>query len=76
MEAWLERGGVLLTHNMQFRGCEADVVIVVSSYWGARDVRRSGITRGVASLCLIAPDISVNVDKMRETYNVIHIDDN
>ena len=77
MEAWLERerGGVMLTHSMQFRGCEADVVILVDpSHWGYIDGRRSGVTRGVASLCLIAPDISVNVDKMRETYIVILIE--
>ena len=72
VEAWLERGGVLLTHSMQFRGCEADVVILVSRYWAGYDGRRSGVTRGVASLCLITPDDSVNADKMRKVFNVIH----
>ena len=73
VEAWLERGGVLLTHSKQFRGCEADVVIVVNRYFAGYDYdgRRSGITRGVASLCLITYD-DVKVDEMRKVYNVIH----
>ena len=33
---WLEEGGVLLTHGSQFRGCEADVVIVVG-WFGKED---------------------------------------
>ena len=73
--AWLERGGVLLTHSMQFRGCEADVVILVDRLWGyTSDGRRSGITRGVASLCLITPDKFANVDKMKKVYDLIHYD--
>ena len=73
VEAWLERGGVLLTHSMQFRGCEADVVILVARDWGYNDGRRSGITRGVASLCLITPDGGwINVNQMKKVYHVIH----
>ena len=30
---WMENGGVLLTHGLQFRGCEADVVIVIWNSW-------------------------------------------
>ena len=73
VEAWLERGGVLLTHSKQFRGCEADVVIVVNRYFAGYDYdgRRSGLTRGVASLCLITDD-NVKVDEMRKVYNVIY----
>ena len=75
VEAWLERGGVLLTHSQQFRGCEADVVIVVAKYWSENTVgMRSGLTRGVASLCLITDDYDVkDVDVMRLLYNVIYL---
>ena len=30
--AWLHRGGILLTHAAQFRGCEASNVILVTNY--------------------------------------------
>ena len=60
LEDWLEHGGVLCTHQEQFRGMEADVVIVVSMHWfGNEDCRRSSVTRGVASLCLITTDSGI-----------------
>ena len=34
---WLEEGGVLLTHGSQFRGCEADVVVIVG--WFGKEYR-------------------------------------
>jgi len=63
---------VLLTHSKQFRGCEADVVILLSRYGSYGDGMRSGLTRGVASLCLIFDDDVVDVEELRKLYNVIH----
>ena len=77
VEAWLDQGGVLLTHSHKFKGCEADVVIVVAgnSYCDGVGLR-SGLTRGIASICLILSNINVEVDKMKNMFEVIDYNNN
>ena len=56
---WLdsEGGGVLVTHDVQFKGYEVDDVIFITKQfmqWGTRySGVRSGVTRAVAHLCII-----------------------
>ena len=57
---WLrDDSGILVTHERQYRGCEADAVILMTEVWasgysGAN--RRSGVTRGVAHSALVTSD--------------------
>ena len=68
---WLEaEHGVLVTHEQQFRGCEADAVICVTQEWGDYTVRRSPLTRAVAHLCLITGDLGLSVRGMRRHFEV------
>ena len=57
VENWLIKGGTLITHHEVFKGCEADVVIVVTRNWGRMSVmtlgQRSAATRGVAHACIV-----------------------
>ena len=52
---WLEKGGVLLTHDKLFKGCEAETVVFVSPSWGSTGSvqRRGGAVRAVSDLCLV-----------------------
>lgn len=74
VQTWLNSGGVLLTHNFLFSGCEADVVIFVSQDWGAicasNDEFRSGVTRAVADLCVVTSNIGFDRDKLEKYFNV------
>ena len=74
MENWLSFGGVLLTHNLLFSGCEADIVIFVSQDWGAvcasNDEFRSGVTRAVADLCVVTSDIGFDRGKLEKYFDV------
>ena len=69
---WLDAGhGVLVTHEHQFRGCEADAVICIAPKWGVYKGRRSPFTRAVAHLCFITPDIGeMSVTKMRKYWEL------
>ena len=69
---WLEADhGVLVTSEIQFRGCEADAVICVTRDWaGYTGTGRSPLTRAVAHLCLITNDHLLNVQKMRKYWEV------
>ena len=70
---WLKADqGVLVTHEHQFRGCEADAVICVEQYWGdyIYSVTRSPVTRAVAHLCLIISDYNLNVPEMEKYWKV------
>ena len=31
---WINNGGVLLTHDCMFRGCEAETIVFLSLLWG------------------------------------------
>ena len=52
---WLETGGILLTHDKMFRGCEAETVVFVTDCWGGvfGVQRRGGATRAIADLGLV-----------------------
>ena len=67
---WLRAdSGILVTHERQYRGCEADAVILMTEVWasgysGAN--MRSGVTRGVAHSALVTSDLGIRVREMRE----------
>ena len=67
---WLQSdSGILVTHEPQYRGCEADTVIMVSRSWAGGytgNNRRSGVTRGVAHSALVTSDYYIRVREMRE----------
>ena len=65
--SWSRNGGILITTTQQFRGCEADVAIVVGSSWTLRTRgHRNGLTRGVAHLCFITGNVSVQESIMKQ----------
>ena len=73
VESWIHEGGLLLTHDRLFNGCEADLVIFVSYGWGAGNTTniRSGVTRAVADVCvLMSDDGHIDVEKLKQTFNV------
>ena len=74
LSAWLGAGGgVLVTSEHQFRGCEADTVIFVTTWWGgysSNNTRRSPVTRAVAGLTLVSSDFSLSVQKLRRDWDV------
>ena len=72
LSKWLEAPrGILVTHEPQFRGCEADAVICVSKDWAIkRGCRRSPVTRAVAHLCLITSDWGINVPEMKKNWEL------
>ena len=73
LTAWLGAGGgVLVTSELQFRGCEADTVIFVTRGWGAyrSSTRRSPVTRAVAGLLLVTSDRWLSVPGLRRDWDV------
>lgn len=72
LTAWLRaEGGVLVTHEVQFRGAEVDYVIVVKKQWaGSRNSSRNPLTRAVAGLLLLISDSLLNVQALREHWDV------
>ena len=68
---WLKADhGVLVTDELQFRGCEADAIICVTQFWGNNSAIRSPVTRAVAHLCLITIDYNLNVPEMKKYWEV------
>ena len=71
---WLDaEHGILVTHEPQFRGCEADAVIFVTKMWGTTDidcVYRSPVTRAVAHLCLITGKLQISVKELKRHWEV------
>ena len=71
---WLRaESGILVTHAHQYRGCEADAVILVSRYWGDGggyydygNNSRSPAARAVCSLAVITSDLELS-DNMWES---------
>lgn len=52
-----EVDGVLVTHDVMFRGCEAENIVFISDMWGGGGRQaRSGPTRAVSKLCLVTSD--------------------
>ena len=79
LKDWLysNSGGLLLTTTLQFRGCEADVAIIIGTDLSFRIRGHRGcLTRAVAHLCYIVGDILVNVDEISKTYDVLYDNDN
>ena len=69
---WLRaEAGVLVTHERQFRGAEADNVIVVTKDWaGYTSSRRSPLTRAVAGLTLVTGGWGLSVPKLKRLWDV------
>ena len=72
LTAWLRaEAGVLVTHEQQFRGCEADTVIFVTTEWaGYISGNRSPVTRAVAGLLLVTSDYDLRVRELRRDWDV------
>ena len=71
LSAWLgAEAGVLVTHEHQFRGCEADTVTFVTTGWGGYTGIRSPVTRAVAGLTLVTSDWRVSVPELRRDWDV------
>ena len=72
LSAWLgAEAGVLVTSEHQFRGCEADTVIFVTTYWGDNiNSSRSPVTRAVAGLLLVTGDYWLSVPELRRDWDV------
>ena len=69
---WINNGGVLLTHDTMFRGCEAETVVFLAKYWGSIGGQtRSGPTRAVSQLCIVIGDLSIKLDEMKQHFTVI-----
>ena len=71
---WLDdKCSILLTHTPQFSGCECDAVILVTRSWNVSyrgQARRSGITRGVASMALLTSDIGLEIREISKLWDV------
>ena len=70
---WINNGGVLLTHDRMFRGCEAETIVFLTQWWGAYGVgqHRSGPTRAVSQLCVVTSDDGIRTDEIKQHFNVI-----
>ena len=68
----METGGILLTHDKMFRGCEAETVVFVTDCWGGvfGVQRRGGATRAIADLGLVTDAWVLSSDgRGREKYD-------
>ena len=72
LEKWLDEGGILLTHAKQFRGCEAEAVILVS-YMKSGNFRE-GPTRAVSDLCLVSNNKDWMKSNLVKHYNIHNAD--
>ena len=73
---WINRGGVLLTHDEMFNGCEAEQVIFLTQQWGTRAGEhqvRSGPTRAVSQLCVVTSDQYIKQEELKQYYNIIEV---
>ena len=71
---WIKSGGILLTHNKMFRGCEAQSVVYIAHKWCSFVQARSGPTRAVSELCLVTSDDGIKQDEIKQYFNVIQVD--
>ena len=60
-----------MTHELQFRGAEADYVIFVTRSWGGNysTSRRSPVTRAVAGLMVVTSDWRTNISELRNNWD-------
>ena len=73
---WINHGGVLLTHEKMFAGCEATIVVMLSHDWGVQGGGghlRRGLTRAVSQLCLVTSDYGIELDEIKQYFNVIDL---
>ena len=74
---WINNGGVLLTHDTMFRGCEAETIVFLTKYWGGIGQARSGPTRAVSQLCLVTSDSFIDnnqekiIQEIKQYFNLI-----
>ena len=76
--SWIQgHSGILVTNETHFRGCEADVVIWVSTYLGGEGgvSARSGITRGIAHLCVIAGSQQLDMENLGRYFDIERVED-
>lgn len=76
---WINNGGVLLTHDIMFRGCEAETIVFLTRGGGNVGVNgqlRSGPTRAVSQLCIVTSDKDIKVDEIKQHFNVIDLREN
>ena len=74
---WINNGGVLLTHDTMFRGCEAETVVFLTKLWGGGAgggrQTRSGPTRAVSQLCIVTSDYNIRPDEMKQHFTVVDL---
>ena len=71
---WINNGGVLLTHNNMFGGCEAETIVFLTKFWGGVGTQtRSGPTRAVSQLCIVTSDWMIKLDEMKQHFTVIDL---
>ena len=70
---WINSGGVLLTHDNMFRGCEAETIVFLTKVWGsyAGSQPRSGPTRAVSQLCLVTGDRYIKPEEIKQHFTVV-----
>ena len=69
---WINNGGVLLTHDKMFKGCEAENIVFLTTDWGCRvGQARSGPTRAVSQLCIVTSDRDIKLDMIKQHFTVI-----
>ena len=74
---WINNGGVLLTHDTMFRGCEAETIVFLTKQWGGVGGQaRSGPTRAVSQLCIVTSDYHIKLDEMKQNFTVIDVREN
>ena len=73
---WIHCGGVLLTHDSMFRGCEAETIVFLTKYWvgaGYGRQARSGPTRAVSQLCLVTSDYMIKPEEIKQHFTVVDV---
>ena len=74
VKTWINNGGVLLTHDSMFRGCEAETIVFLTQFWGgAVGQTRSGPTRAVSQLCIVTSDYGIKLDEIKQHFNVVDV---
>ena len=70
----LNSGGVLLTHDSMFRGCEAETVVFLTKWWSAGvGQTRSGPTRAVSQLCIVTSECQMKPDEIKQHFTLIDV---
>ena len=71
---WINNGGVLLTHDTMFRGCEAETIVFLTKLWGGVGGQvRSGPTRAVSQLCIVTSDLNIKANEIKQYFTVFDL---